>query len=136
MKKFLRIFLVVVLIYFTCYSFHSCSMMIEGSKITEEDIERLIGREYVSEDEELYLKFENEELILLRQFDDEELISLDMYMYEYDDGTLFLEHYKSVISSDNTEDDEEEHRVLSIVMIDINTMYFTKFKRYIYGGVS
>ena len=133
MKKFLRILLVVVLIYFTCYSLHSCSMMVEGSKLKDEDIESLIGREYVSEDEKLYLKFENEELILLRQFDDEELISLDMYLYEYDDGTLFLEHYKSVISSDNTEDDEEEHSVLSIVMIDIDTMYFTKFRKYIYG---
>lgn len=134
MKKFLRILLVVVLFYFTCYSFHSCSMMVEGSKLKDEDIECLIGREYVDSKEELVLKFQNDELILLRQFDkNDELISLDMYLYEYDDGTLFLEHYRSVISSDNAEEDEEEHPVLSIVMMDINTMYFTKFKRYIFG---
>ena len=35
--KFFRILLVVVIIYFTCYSFHSCSMMVEGSKLKDED---------------------------------------------------------------------------------------------------
>ena len=133
MKKFLRIVLVLVLFYFTCYSFHSCSMMVEGSKITEEDILGLVDKEFVDSESKLFVKFQNEELIVIQEFDrNDELVSLVMYLYRYNDGTLFLEHYRSVISSNDTEE-EEEHPELSIVLIDINTMYFIDYKKYIYG---
>lgn len=127
-KVILYLIFCIVAFYLFCYSYHNIAMMVNGANYPDD----LVGCEFGDEKDELFITFENEEIVMLRQLDDGKTIRLFMYKYSYEEGSYLMEFKEAYIIPEKELEDNDYKKDLSMVRVEEFTLFINNYRKYLY----
>ena len=129
-KKFLKVlfrfFVVIIMILIIGYGFYNSKLVTEGRK---NQIEDLIGNNYISSDLKFKLQIKNEDTISYRY--PKKIDGIETTLYEtknfiYNEGTFFIETFET------NDEGVQEVKELKIICLSNNRLIFLKFNKTLY----
>ena len=133
-KVLVHFILVLIGFYIFCYSYHSINMMLNSAREYPEN--NFVNCQLVSQDEELLITFENEDLVILEEYRNDKLYKMVAYNYEYIEGAYLFNYLTYYLMPEKELEEGSYKNNLSCVLVQSDAVFINHYKKYLYlmGG--